>query len=422
MPCGCWRLTCRKSKQMHNMNAKEFFTDAAIEHPNVLYARMRNIAPVCQIGDTRAFLVSTHAAVEEAVKRHETFSAQLKGMLVCGEDEQPKVFDLSAMGATSNVIANADEPDHAVHRRLMLPPLKASRMADLEPELRRFARQRVSTFMQQGGGNICPALAEALPAYVVIRLLDLGDDSLEAVQRWAMMGGDFLAGRLNEKQMEQVFIESMALHTFLSTHLETVQARNSRGDSLTATLAGGVDEGLITREQAIGILLVLFGAAGESTASLLGSAIRLLAMETSLQNQLRAKPELIPNFIEEVVRLETPFKFHYRVVNSDTSLCGTALKAGDLLLLGWAAANRDPAHWEDPDMLKLDRARPERHLGFGYGIHFCIGAPLARLEVRVALEELLASTQQMTLDGAIPPAFAPSIFVRRLQYLHLKVF
>jgi len=403
------------------IDAKEFFTAAAIEHPHSLYAHMRKIAPVCQIGDTRAFLVSTHAAVEEAVKRHEEFSAQLKGMLVCDEDEQPKIFDLAAMGATSNVIANADEPDHAIHRRLMLPPLKASRIADLEPELRYFARQRVTAFMQQGGGDICPVLAEALPAYVVIRLLDLGDDSLESVQRWAMMGGDFLAGRLDEKQMERVFMESIALHTFLSSHLETVRTRNQRGESLTATLAGGVEDGLITREQAIGILLVLFGAAGESTASLLGSAIRLLAMDTSLQDQLRAQPELIPNFIEEVVRLETPFKFHYRVVNSDTTLSGTALNAGDLLLLGWAAANRDPAYWEDPDTLKLDRARPERHLGFGYGIHFCIGAPLARLEVRVALEELLAATQHIKLEAAHPPAFAPSIFVRRLLHLHLKV-
>lgn len=408
---------------MNNIDATEFFAPSAIEDPYALYARMREIAPVCQIGNTRAFLVSTHAAVEEAVKRHDEFSAQLKGMLVCAEDESPAIFDLAAMGATANVIANADEPDHAVHRRLMLPPLKASRIADLEPELRTFARERVKAFKRKGGGDICAVLAESLPAYVVIRLLDLGEDSLAAVQRWAMMGGDFLAGRLTADQMNHVFIESMALHEFLSKHLDTLQKkeRNKRGESLTATLAGGVDDDLITREQAIGILLVLFGAAGESTASLLGSSIRLLARDASLQHQLRAKPELIPNFIEEVVRLETPFKFHYRVVNNDTALCGTSLKAGDLLLLGWAAANRDPENWDNPDTLKLDRARPERHLGFGYGIHFCIGAPLARLEVRVALEELLAGTQQIKLDPAYPFAFAPSIFVRRLQHLHLNV-
>lgn len=401
--------------------ASEFFTLAAIDEPHSLYKRMRDIAPVCQIGDTRAFLVSTHAAVEEAVKRHDEFSAELKAMLVCAEDNLPKVFDLAAIGAGANVISNADEPAHAVHRRLMLPPLKAARIAELEPELRHFARDRVDRFIQQGGGDICPVLSESLPAYVVIKLLALGADAQEAVQRWAMMGGDFLAGRLDSKQMEKVFIESMGLHGFLSKHFRDVQLqpREQRGESLTATLAGGVDDGLITQEQAIGILIILFGAAGESTASLLGSAIRLLAMNPALQNQLRTTPALIPNFIEETVRLETPFKFHYRYVNHDTHLCGTPLKAGDVLLLGWAAANRDPAHWDEPDVLKLDRAKPERHLGFGYGIHFCIGAPLARMEVRVALEELLAATRQFSIRPAQPPAFAHSIFVRRLEHLHL---
>ncbi len=408
---------------MNTIDAKELFTSAAIENPYVLYARMRAMAPVCQIGVVRAFLVSTHAAVAEAVTRQDDFSAQLKGMLVCGEDERPTVFDLAAIGATANVIANADEPDHAVHRRLMLPPLKASRIADLELELRAFARERVAAFTQEGSGDICIALSEPLPAYVVLRLLDLGDDALESVRRWAMMGGDFLAGRLSTEQMNGVFVESMALHEFLATHLETVQTREreQRGESLTATLAGGVDDGLITREQAVGILMVLFGAAGESTASLLGSAIRLLAMDPSLQEQLRGEPALIPTFIEEVLRLETPFNFHYRFVNNDTNLCGTSLNAGDLLLLGWAAANRDPAVWDDADRLSLDRARPERHLGFGYGSHFCIGAALARLEVRAALEELLAGTQRITLDPDRPVAFAPSIFVRRLQHLHLRV-
>lgn len=408
---------------MGSIEATEFFCAAAIDNPHVLYARMRAISPVCQIGDTRAFLVSSHAAVEEAVRRHGEFSAHLKGMLVCDEGERPYVFDLAAAGVSSHVIATADEPEHAVHRRLMLPPLKAARIAELEPELRVFARERVAHFLQNGGGDICAVLAETLPAYVVIRLLDLGDHALEAVRRWAMMGGDFLAGRLSASAMQQVFAESLEQYKYLSAHFDAVRARreNARGKSLTATLAGGVDAGLVSRDEAIGILLVLFGAAGESTASLLGCAIHRLVMDESLQAGLRATPALIPNFIEEVARLDPPFKFHYRVVNGPTTLCGTHLQAGDLLLLGWAAANRDPSVWEQPDCLNLDRAKPERHLAFGYGIHFCIGAPLARLEVRVALEELLAGTRRIERDPQQPFAFAPSIFVRRLQNLHLHV-
>lgn len=407
---------------MTAIDAMEFFAPAAIGNPSALYARMRALAPVCQIGDIRAFFVSTHAAVEEAVKRHEDFSANLNAMLVCGDDDKPYVLDLKALGATNNVIATADEPGHAVQRKLMLPPLKQSRIAELEPRLRTFSRERVAAFVRAGGGDICPALSESLPAYVVMHLLGLqGEEALEAIRRWSMMGGDFLAGRLDSAQMNQVFVESAALMEYLANYFDTVQASapELRGESLTALLVGGMEEGLITREQAIGILIILFGAAGESTASLLGSAIRLLVEDSALQEKLRSNPALIAYFIEEVVRLETPFKFHYRFVNHDTDLCGTALKAGDVLLLGWASANRDTAVWEDADRLRLDRERPERHFGFGYGIHFCIGAPLARLEVRVALEELLAGTEHLALDVAHPYAFAQSVFVRRMQHLHL---
>lgn len=403
------------------MDADEFFTKDAIDNPYPLYVHLRTTAPVCQIGELRAFFVGSHAAVEEAVKRHDEFSAHLNAMLACGDDGQPYVFDLRSLGAASTVIANADEPEHAVQRKLMLPSLKSARIAELDIMMRDFAHTRVQSFVQNGGGDVCTALAEALPAYVLIHLLGLGDAALPHVQHWAMMGGDFLAGRLNPQQMNQVFIESAALMDYLTQFFDSVHATPAaaRHESLTAKLVAGVEEKIISREQALGILIILFGAAGESTASLLGSAIRILAEQPALQAELRSQPALIPNFIEEIVRLETPFKFHYRYVKQDTVLCGTPLQAGDILLLGWSAANRDPAVWDDPDAIRLDRALPERHLGFGYGIHYCIGAPLARLEVRVALETLLAGTRQIALDTGKPYAFAPSIFVRRMQHLHL---
>lgn len=406
---------------MTSIDARDLFGSRAFEDPYSLYETMRTLAPVCAIGETGAYFVGTHAAVEEAVRRHDAFSANLKRMLICGDDEKPYVLDLGSASTASDVIATADEPDHAIHRRLMLPPLKASHIARLEQELRAFARERVIAFLRAGGGDICAVLAEPLPAYVVMRLLDLDDDALPLVRRWAMMGGDFLAGRLSASQLERVLAETSAQHEYLSKHFDAVRARtlDRRGSSLTATLADGVERGAITRAQAIGISVVLFGAAGESTAALLGSAVRLIAANPLLQEHLRAAPGLIAPFIEEAVRLETPFKFHYRVVRQASQLCGAELHPGALLLLGWSSANRDPAIWDDPNTLKLDRPLANRHLGFGYGIHYCIGAPLARLEVTVALQELLSQTKTIAIDQAHPPVYAPSIFVRRLLNLHL---
>jgi len=410
----------RRSTASPGIDARELFAPAALENPYPLYARMRALAPVCALHGTRSFFVCRRAAVEEAVLRHEDFSANLSGVLLC-DDDGPRIFELAGSGTASDVIATADEPAHAVHRRLMLPPLKASRVAAMEGDMRRFAGERIAAYVRAGGGDWCAALAESLPAFVVANLLGLEHGALEAVRRWAMMGGEMLAGRIDAAGMQRLLAESAAMSAYLAEHLDRTLAcpSSARRTSLTATLAGGVDEGLITREQAIGILVVLFGAAGESTASLLGSAVRLLADDPALQERLRREPARIAAFVEEVLRLETPFKFHYRVVKRDTTLHGAALATGDRLLLGWAAANRDDAAHGDADALRLDRPHPERHLGFGHGIHFCIGAPLARLEARVALEELLAATQTIAPDPARPAVHVPSIFVRRLQHLHL---
>ncbi len=407
---------------MTAIDGGSFFSEAAIEDPYPLYDRMRELAPVCQIGDTRAFVACTHQAVSELVKRHQDFSANLRGMLVCGDDGQPTIFDLSTAGTASDVIATADEPDHAVHRRLMLPPLKAGRIVALEHDIKQFAQQQVDQFIQEGS-EACATLCEALPAFVVTRLLGLGDDALEKVHRWAMMGGEFLAGRFESDRLALVLNETAAQNLYLTERFNEVQHQPcaGRGDSLTAILANGVDEGLISREQAVGILTILFGAAGESTASLIGSAILRLAQDQPLQQELRANPSKLAVFIEEILRLESPFKFHYRSVNRDTELAGTPLRAGDLVLACWGAANRDPTVWGEPHALRLDRPQPEKHLGFGYGIHYCIGAPLAKLEARVMLETLLNSTRELTLSQPRAFRYAHSIFVRRLEELRLSV-
>jgi len=408
---------------MPSIDASDIFSPSAMEDPYPLYARMRALGPVCGLDGTRAFFVARHAAIEEAVRRPEDFSSRLSGVLVCGDDGSPRIFDLGASGIASDVIATADAPDHAVQRRLLMPPLKATRIAAMEEGIRGFASERVAQLLRAGGGDWCDTVAEALPAYVVMNLLGLDDGALDAVRRWAMMGGDLLGGRVNAAQMDTLLQETTAMGAFLGAHfgrrLAVPAAR--RGTTLTDTLAGGVEACLISPEQAIGILMILFGAAGESTASLLGCAVSLMLRTPGLQDRLRAEPRLIDAFVEEAVRLETPFKFHYRIVTRETGLCGTALRAGDRLLLGWASANRDAETWESAETLRLDRAHGQRHLGFGHGIHFCIGAPIARLEARVALEELLRQTRCIALEPERPARHVPSIFIRRLEHLQLRL-
>jgi cytochrome P450 len=234
-----------------------------------------------------------------------------------------------------------------------------------------------------------------------------------------MMGGDILAGDLSSERLIALATETGRLAEYLGEHLDaTAPARPGNPEQpLLAALAGGVERGEIERVQAIGIGIVMFGAGGESTAALIGSVVRRLAEDEGTTERLRDEPHLISRFIEEVARLEPPFKFHYRLVGRGCELGGAELSPGDRLMLLWASANRDPAHFDDPDSLRLDRRHPKQHMSFGRGGHFCVGAPLARLEARIVVEHLLSHTKRVAPRPNERPLYTRSIFVRRLERL-----
>jgi cytochrome P450 len=211
--------------------------------------------------------------------------------------------------------------------------------------------------------------------------------------------------------------------TYLAGHLQRVLADPDAAEpgTLLAVVAPFVARGEATFEEAAGMLVQMLSAGSETTTSLIASAVQILAGDPSLQDALRADSDRVPTFLEEVLRLEGPFRFHYRTAPRATSLCGVAIPAGARVMLMWAAANLDEAAFDDPAALRLDRPAPKAHLAFGRGIHFCIGAPLARLESRIAIARLLAATRRIAPDPSGAARLHPSIFMRRLATLPVVV-
>jgi hypothetical protein len=330
------------------------------------------------------------------------------------------VQELASLGDGTAVLPTADEPAHAVHRRLVQPALAPGVVSALEPAIRASVRVRLARLLAQGGGDWVAAVAEPLPSELVSLLLGLPEADLPRILRWAMSGGAILAGAVRPRELAALAAETGEQAAYLAGHFA---ARERAGDStpLVAALRSGVARGALTHGQAIGIGITVMGAGGESTACLLGSAARLVASDMELQRTLRADPTLLPAFVEECVRLESPFKGHYRLARRATRIGGVALRAGDRAFLLWSSANRDEKRFHRPDAIDLARPHPRDHLGFGRGLHFCVGAPLARLEGRVALEELLSATREVALDGARPPRHHPNLFVRRLERLLLRL-
>lgn len=397
------------------------FAPETLEDPAPFHAQLRRQAPVVEVGSSRVFLVATAALVERALERTGDFSSHLTGLLVRDASGAPGLFDMTGVGDSTHVLATADDPAHAAHRRAVQPAVAAGRIAELEPWIRARARERTRAFAQRGGDYVA-AVADPLPSQVISRLLGIPGADLALIQRWAMQGGAMLAGVITHAELGALAREAAAHAAYLARHFA-----GARGDAalraeapLLGALARAVERGEMTERTALGIAVILVGAGGESTASWIGSAVRLLAERPALQAQLREEPALVPTFLEEALRLEPPFKFHYRHVVRTTELGGVTLPAGARAALLWASANRDEAVYERPDALDLARPHPRDHLGFGRGIHFCAGAALARAEARIAVEELLAATRGFAPDEGAPPRHLPSIFVRRLAHLHLR--
>jgi cytochrome P450 family 144 len=167
------------------------------------------------------------------------------------------------------------------------------------------------------------------------------------------------------------------------------------------------------------MLIQLVGAGAESTAALIGSAVWILSRRAELADRLRREPAMITPFLEEVLRFESPFRGHYRHVLADAELAGVAVPRDSHLLLLWGAANRDEVVFEAPHEFRLERPNIKKHLAFGRGGHFCLGAALARLEARVVMSSLLSTG--VAIHPAGDAEWQPSLLVRRLRRLPLSV-
>jgi cytochrome P450 len=199
---------------------------------------------------------------------------------------------------------------------------------------------------------------------------------------------------------------------FVGEQLEAALGAQERGDVLSAA-AGAVRDGLLTSDEATFTLMVLVGAGAETTAALIGNAICILAERSDLQAELRAHPDHVPAFVEEVLRFESPFRFHPKTAEHAVELAGVSIPEEAMVALLWGSANRDESVFERADEFVIGRPNAHLHLGFGRGVHHCVGAPLARLEARVVLTRLLERLPLFTLEADDPPSWVDSLWTRR---------
>lgn len=386
------------------------FSRSTTRNPYPYYAALREHAPVYQPPGCDYFCVSRHADILRVVSDPETFSSRIVSILVRSGDSLLVLDKPSLDIGPVDVLAIEDPPRHRQQRRIVGGVLTRSFVAGLEPQIRDLARSLLTPMIAEGGGDFMEQVAFKLPVRVMVMLLGLPTEDADQLKDWSDHAVALLSGVNTQDEMQTHMFANLAFYQYLEQWCQQPPQT-----PLMDALVEAREQGALSEREVASIVMQLIIAGSDSSSSLMGSAAAALCADDDLRQQVQADPAHIVPLLEETLRLETPFQGHFRVTTRETELGGVRLAEGTRLMVLWASGNRDSEALDVPDSLRLDRKR-SRHLGFGHGLHHCIGAALARLEGRVVLEELLAQQPQRA-DEQPAPVWRHSVFVRTLASL-----
>jgi cytochrome P450 len=371
------------------MAAPEFHQD-----PYPLYARMRRECPVHRTAEGIWYL-TRYADVETALGDLR-LSNDRDRMTRALTARYPGMRRLSTlMQRLGRVMTNTDPPDHIRLRKLVNKAFTARRVADLRPRIQEIVDELLDAAIAAGPAmDLIPALAAPLPGTVICELFGIPPDDRDRVTTWfdrlTNLTADFARAELAVEQFEAYLAGLLRIR------------RADPGEDIISALALAQERGdQLTDDELLSTCFMLLTAGVETTANLIGNSVLALLRQPDQLRRLRQDPALIRSAIDELVRYDTPTQIVIRVVAEAVEIGGQTLDEGDLVYLVLAATNRDPARFPDPDRLDLSRA-DNRQLSFGHGPHFCLGAPLARLEGEIAIGTLLRRLPALRLDTRAP--------------------
>ena len=356
-----------------------------IEHFYEVYAEMRRSCPVAHTDAHEGFwVVSRYEDVVRVMGDPESFSSS-QSMVLPKPDFHPSFYPAMAAGET-----------HREYRRFLNPHFSAAKVRTYEDGIREVVTALIDEFIENGQCEFVRQFARPLPATVFFRqVLDLPEDDLDAVF-------ETVASVHHQATEEERQGAQLQLLLQVAELLARRRGEPRRDDVIDAILFGDVAGRPLSDEEAVTTVFLLIMGGLDTTAHTLANIIRHLATRPGLRARLEGEPELIPRAIEEFLRYEAVASEMVRFTTREAEVAGQTIPVGEYVLVSLASANRDERVWAEADEIDLDRDRKQPHVAFGYGAHFCIGAHLARLELRVALEEILARVHDIRIDETVP--------------------
>ncbi|XIA64566.1 cytochrome P450 [Bradyrhizobium sp. TZ2] len=397
------------SAPLFNPLAPEFIRD-----PYPHYERMRTTDPV-HLTPLGMYVASRHAEVS-LVMRDKRFGKDYVERTV--RRYGPKIMDEPVFRSMSHWMLQQDPPDHTRLRGLVVKAFTARRVEDMRPRIQQIVDETLDRIIPQGKMDLIEDFAFRLPVTIICDMLGIPEDHREAFYTGSRDGGRLLDPvPLSPEEIKQGNA-SNALAAMYFQQLFDLR-RKSPGDDLITQLVQAEEDGSkLSNEELTANIILLFGAGHETTVNLIGNGLLALHRNPDQLELLKAKPELITNAIEEFLRYDSSVQLTGRVALEDIEdLGGRRIPKGETVLCLLGSANHDPAVYPDrPE--RLDITRPNvRPLSFGGGIHFCLGAQLARIEAEVAISTLLRRLPDLRLDDAVNPEWRPTFVLRGLKRL-----
>ncbi|MDG2028959.1 MAG: cytochrome P450 [Acidimicrobiales bacterium] len=340
------------------------------------------------------------------VSRYDDVLDVLKNNGTWGNRHGPGVFFQE-----NGVLGSADDPDHRRQRGLLQPAFRPRALARLEPRVEALCAELwEEAFSSDGAGDFVELFAFPFPALMIGELLGVEPGDRDRFGRWSQA----IVTSLGDSDMDAYDEATRSIWAYVDdmvdARLAAIDAGADPPDDVVTLLTQAVGSGGLSRDELRRLAHQLLVAGHETTASLIGLMLYRLIENPALRLELREEPELIDSAVEEFLRFDSPVQGLFRTARDDASAAAYTVPARSKLQVLYASANRDPAVWANPDEIRLhrDSATARQHLGFGWGVHYCIGAPLARIQAQHALRRIVDGFESVELDGH-PTLSAPFV-------------
>ncbi len=390
---------------------------ANVRDPFPVYRWLRDHEPLHRSPGLGAWVVTRYADVLEVFDRPQRFSSdRFRKADERHASDRAAVRDVVAV--LRDWLVFRDPPDHTRLRALLQKTFTPRQLEAIRPRIESTIDALLDPIAECGETDFLRDFAFPLPALVIALLLGAPPGDIEPIKEWSDRLAAYLGGSIDERDN---FTEAQAGLASLVEYFRALldeRRRRPREDLMSALLRAEHEGETLTGDEVIANCVLLLFAGHETTTNLLGNGLYHLLRHPDQLAALRAEPALVPGAVEELLRYDGPVPATVKIATEAVAWHGRRIERGERVLPFLSSANRDPRRFPDPDALDVRRA-PNRHLAFAFGIHFCLGAPLARLEARLAFEALLHRFARIELAREDPP-WKPQIFLRGLASLPLR--